>query len=138
MPSNLLKQAALCLSLLASIACGPVVNEAYMAKETGGKSKATKFTSVLDEIHCFVIANGGDTDTILYFEAEGPDGQRYSEEVYPWPNRNELGEVALNMQLYRYDPVDGTRVETNFPVGDYRMTLEMEGEQVADLRFQVE
>jgi hypothetical protein len=137
MLSNLLQKSALCLSLLTTVACGPVVNEAYMSKDDSGKLKATKFDSRFDQIHCYVLTNGGDTDTVLYFEAEGPDGLRFTEEVYPWPNREELGEAVVTTQLLMYD-ADNNKYETGFPVGDYRMVLEMEGEQVADLRFEVE
>jgi hypothetical protein len=136
MLSNLLKKGALCLSLFTTMACGPVVNEAYMAKDDSGKLKATKFDTRFDEIHCYVLANGGDTDTVLYFDAEGPDGLRFKDEIYPWPNRDELGETVVTMQLILYD-ADDVKQETGFPVGDYRMVLEMEGEQVADLRFEV-
>jgi hypothetical protein len=136
MLSNLLKS-ALCLSLLTTMACGPVVNEAYMAKDDSGKLKATKFDTRFDEIHCWVLANGGDTDTILYFDAEGPDGLRFQDEIYPWPNRDELGETVVTMQLVMYD-ADNVEYATGFPVGDYRMVLQMDGEQVADLRFEVE
>lgn len=136
MLTKLIKQGALCLALLATVACGPVVNEAYMAKDETGKRKATKFDSRFDQIHCYVVANGGDTDTILYFDAEGPDGIKFADEVYPWPNREELGESVVTMQLFMFDEA-GTQYETGFPVGDYRMLLTMDGEEVSDLRFSV-
>lgn len=136
MLTKLIQQSALCLAALATVACGPVVNEAYMAKDETGKRKATKFDTRFDQIHCYVVANGGDTDTILQFEAEGPDGITFKDEVYPWPNREALGEAVVTMQLLLYDEA-GEEYETGFPVGDYRMLLTMDGEQVDDLRFTV-
>lgn len=136
MLTKVIQQAALCFAISSTVACGPVVNEAYMSKDDDGSRKATKFDSTRDEIHCYVVANGGGRDTILYFDAEGPDGLRFTDEVYPWPNRESLGEAVVTTQLLLYDQ-DGVEYETGFPVGDYRMLLTMDGEQVSDLRFTV-
>lgn len=136
MLTKLIKQGALCLAVLSTVACGPVVNESYMAKDSGGELKATKFDTRFDQIHCYVVTNGGDTDTVLEFDAEGPDGIRFNDEIYPWPNREALGEAIVSMQLVMYDE-NNEAYETGFPVGDYRMLLRMAGERVGDLRFSV-
>lgn len=136
MLTNFIQRGALCLAMSSMVACGPVLNEAYMSKSDDGSRKATRFDSRFDEIHCYVVTNGGDTDTILYFDAEGPDGLRFEEEVYPWPNREALGEAVVTTQLLLFDQ-DGMQYTTGFPVGDYRMVLTMDGEQVSDLRFNV-
>jgi hypothetical protein len=133
--AQVLGVAAVVLQLMG---CGPELNFAYMAKDSAGKQKTTKFQSVGNEMHCVMEMVGGDEDTVITLNLSGPDGISLSEnETYPRPG-NEQGPVPVDIQLLQYDQATGDVLDDGpWPIGSYSIEILIEDDLEDTLDFQV-
>jgi hypothetical protein len=90
-------------ALCGSVACGPVAQDVYMAKDSGGQQKTTVF-HLEDEIHVHAILIGGDRGSILHVKV---DGMPFEGDLYPWPNRDRLGKASVDIKFFLL-PADAT------------------------------
>ena len=125
---------ALCVPL---VGCGPEFTYVYMAKDSGGDQKTTRFLSVGDEIHCVMEVIGGDEDTVVRLDLLGPDGLTMpDDEYFPHPQGNQ-GPVALDVQMFTID-VDGVQSTTGpWVVGGYTIDVLLDGASEEVLEFEV-
>src|SRR5690242_3491855 len=90
--SVLLAVGALC----GCVACGPTVQDIYMAKDSGGQQKTTEF-HLDDEIHMHAILIGGNRGSILHVKV---DGMAFEGDIYPWPNRDRAGKALVDVKFF--------------------------------------
>lgn len=143
MPNVLsLRNKASILALAASLpllaGCGPSFNFVYMAKDSRGDEKTTKFSSVGDEIHCVMELVGGGEDTTISLELTGEgDLQLPENEFFPRP-QGDQGPVFWDIQLFRIDPATGDKFEQGpWPPGAYNMDVYIDDGLEESLPFDI-
>jgi hypothetical protein len=126
--------AALFLQLTA---CGPSFNFVYMAKDSQGDEKTTRFFSVGDEIHCVMEMVGGGEDTVIVLELTGPGGiSSPDDEYYPRP-QGEQGPVFVDIQYFTQDAAGNRSDSGPWAVGDYEIDVYLDDSLEETLAFDV-
>lgn len=123
--------------LLQLTACGPSFNFVYMAKDSNGDEKTTKFLAVGDEMHCVMEMVGGDEDTVVTLDLAGPGDIRLPDgEFFPRP-QGKQGPIFLDVQLFTFD-AQGNRSDTGpWPVGSYTIDVYLDDSVEETLPFEV-
>ncbi|HHH30730.1 MAG TPA: hypothetical protein ENK57_20635 [Polyangiaceae bacterium] len=129
---------ALATTLPFLVGCGPTFNYVYMAKDSRGDEKTTKFFSLGDEIHCVMEMVGGNEDTTISLDLSGSgDLQLPENEFFPRP-QGEQGPVFWDIQLFLTDPVTGDKYEEGpWPPGSYNMDVYIDDSLEESLPFEV-
>ena len=118
--------------------CGPSLGFAYMAKDSSGDQKATRFHSVGDEIHCVMEVLGGNEETVLTLAFFGAGGVNLSDdEYYPRPDPKVTGPVPVDIQLYQLDQMDMRLLTGPWPLGPYTIEIYLDHEKQETLDVEV-